>query len=129
MPWRSHTRAFTCMEDEALANGFTIIPNIVFKRRDLSAYAKLVYIALLSYAWQQDQCFPGQARLADELQISVDSVQRALRQLQDRGLLRITQRGQARRTCIRWPNSTRRNPETVVSGIWKPLVAALRILS
>src|SRR5919199_1086555 len=69
------------IEDEALAKGFTIIPNIVFKRRDLSAYSKLVHMALLSYAWQQDSCFPGQARLADELQVSIDTIRRALRQL------------------------------------------------
>jgi DNA-binding MarR family transcriptional regulator len=84
------------IEDEALAKGFTIIPNIVFKCRDLSAYAKLVYMALLSYAWQQDSCFPGQAHLADELQVSIDTIRRALRQLQERGLLRVTHRGQGK---------------------------------
>ena len=84
------------IEDEALAKGFTIIPNIVFKRPDLSAYGKLIYMALLSYAWQQDSCFPGQERLATELGLSVRTVRRAIRELQDCGLLRVTQRGQGK---------------------------------
>ncbi len=39
------------IEDEALAAGFTQIPNLVLRRPDLSPGAKLTYMVLLSYAW------------------------------------------------------------------------------
>jgi hypothetical protein len=74
--------------------GFTQIPNAILRSRKLTMRAKLAYAALLSYAWQDDQCFPGQARLAADLgDVSLDTVQRALRELRAANLLRWSRRG------------------------------------
>jgi DNA-binding transcriptional ArsR family regulator len=51
---------------------------------------------LLSYAWQNDFCFPGQQRLALDLGVDERSVRRHLKSLEGNGLLAIRQRGQGR---------------------------------
>src|SRR5215218_1847553 len=81
------------IEDEALREGFTQIPNAIFRRRDLTPGAKLTYMALLSYAWQQGSCFPGQDKLAEDMGCSPRSVITYLQQLKDAGLLRVKRRG------------------------------------
>jgi hypothetical protein len=47
----------------------------------------------LDYAWQQDRCFPGQERLAEDLNISIDTVQRGLQELRAYGLIEWKQQG------------------------------------
>jgi biotin operon repressor len=84
------------VEDETLAAGFTMIPNLVFNRTDLSSNAKLTYMGFLFHSWQKGSCFPGQQRLAEELGLSIATIRRATRELQARGLLRVTQRGQGK---------------------------------
>ena len=81
------------IEDRTLRNGFTRIPNGVLRREGLSAGAKLAYMGLLSYAWQEGSCFPGQARLAQDLGIGQRSVIRYLQELQAIGLLKVQRRG------------------------------------
>lgn len=53
--------------DVLSARGFTQVPNHVLKSDQLSPGAKLAYEMLLSYAWQNDYCFPGQERLAKDM--------------------------------------------------------------
>jgi hypothetical protein len=81
------------VEDEALAAGFTQIPNLVLRRSDLQPGAKLTYMVLLSYAWQQDHAYPGQDRLAVDMGVSERSVRTYLKELQDSGLVTIRRRG------------------------------------
>jgi hypothetical protein len=81
------------VEDEALAAGFTQIPNLVLRRSDLQPGAKLTYMVLLSYAWQQDHAYPGQDRLAADMGVSERSVITYLKQLQETGLVTIRRRG------------------------------------
>jgi ElaB/YqjD/DUF883 family membrane-anchored ribosome-binding protein len=81
------------IEDEALAQGFTQIPNTVLRRKDLSAGAKLTYMVLLSYAWEKGSCFPGQERLAEDIGAGKRSVIRYVQELQETGLLEIKRRG------------------------------------
>ena len=73
--------------DENLRQGFAQVPRPVLRARGLSIKAKTVYILLLDYAWQQGSCFPGHNRLADDLDVSVDTVQRALTELKRFGLV------------------------------------------
>ena len=41
--------------------GYTLGPNFILYRTDLSAYAKLIYATILSYAWGQSRAkFQGQ---------------------------------------------------------------------
>jgi len=56
--------------NEALKHGFTQIPRYILRDKRLSFGARLTYAVLLSYAWQEDSCFPGQDRLAKDLGIS-----------------------------------------------------------
>jgi hypothetical protein len=53
--------------DAATRGGFTQVPNFLLKSKTLSAGDKLAFAMLLSYAWQNDHCFPGQKKLADDM--------------------------------------------------------------
>jgi hypothetical protein len=63
------------------------------QRPDLSPGAKLTYMALLSFAWQDDHCFPGQDRLALAIGMSKRSVDRFIKELEDVRLVSHKQRG------------------------------------
>jgi DNA-binding transcriptional ArsR family regulator len=82
--------------DAATAKGFTQVPNFLLKSSTLSAGDKMTFAMLLSYAWQNDYCFPGQARLALDLGLSDRSVRTHLRSLEGHGLLAIRRRGQGK---------------------------------
>lgn len=82
--------------DMATAMGFTQVPNFLLKSKKLSAGDKLAFAMLLSYAWQNDFCFPGQQRLADDMGITDRSVRTHLKALESNGLLTIVQRGQGK---------------------------------
>jgi DNA-binding transcriptional ArsR family regulator len=82
--------------DAATAMGFTQVPNFLLKSTKLSSGDKIAFAMLLSYAWQNDYCFPGQRRLADDLGLDERSIRRHLKALQANGLLAIRQRGQGK---------------------------------
>ena len=82
--------------DASTARGFTQVPNFLLKSKALSSGDKLAFAMLLSYAWQNDFCFPGQQRLADDMGITDRSVRTHLKALEAQGLLTITQRGQGK---------------------------------
>ncbi|HZB95789.1 MAG TPA: helix-turn-helix domain-containing protein [Herpetosiphonaceae bacterium] len=81
------------VEDETLRSGFTVIPNGILRHPDLSPGAKLTYMVLLSYAWQQGSCFPGQERMAEDMGAGERSIRRYLKELEAAGFLIIKQRG------------------------------------
>ena len=81
------------IENEALRHGFTQIPNYVLRDGSLSLGARLIYTMLLSYAWQEKRCFPGQARLAADLGVDERSVRRYLAELRESGYVDWKQRG------------------------------------
>jgi DNA-binding transcriptional ArsR family regulator len=82
--------------DAATAKGFTQVPNFLLKSSKLSAGDKMTFAMLLSYAWQNDYCFPGQQRLAEDLGLSDRSVRTHLKSLEAIGLLAIQRRGQGK---------------------------------
>lgn len=82
--------------DAATAKGFTQVPNFLLKSKKLSSGDKMAFAMLLSYAWQNDFCFPGQIRLADDLGLDERSVRRHLKSLEAIGLLAIQRRGQGK---------------------------------
>jgi DNA-binding transcriptional ArsR family regulator len=82
--------------DVATRGGFTQVPNFLLKARDLSAGDKMTFAMLLSYAWQNDYCFPGQQRLAEDLGLDERSVRRHLKALEANGLMTIRRRGQGK---------------------------------
>ena len=81
------------IENEALRKGFTMIPNYILRDPTISAGAKLTYTLLLSYAWQEGSCFPGQKRLAGNLGVKERMVRYHLTKLKKRGLIEVKRRG------------------------------------
>ena len=79
--------------DPIALHGFTQVPNFLFRKSGLSIGAIVVYSKFLSYAWHNNFCFPGQQKLADELDVSERSVRTYLKELESAGLLEIEQRG------------------------------------
>ena len=75
------------------ARGFSQVPNYVLRSGELSPGAKLTYAMLISYAWQNDFCFPGQARLAKDIGVTDRSVRTYLKELQQKRYLNIKQQG------------------------------------
>ena len=76
--------------------GFTQLPNFILRNPDLTANAKTVYSLLLSYAWHNNLCFPGQERLAEHLGAHVSTVSRAIGELEGCSLIEIERRGQGK---------------------------------
>ena len=79
--------------DAASAMGFTQVPNFLLKSKKLSSGDKMAFAMLLSYAWQNDYCYPGQRRLAEDLGLDERSVRRNLKSLEAHGLLAVQRRG------------------------------------
>jgi hypothetical protein len=79
--------------DPVSSGGFTQVPNFVLKSKDLSVGAKLTYAMLLSYAWQNDFCFPGQETLADDMGVSRRSVVSFIKELQEASCISVRRQG------------------------------------
>lgn len=77
-------------------SGFTQVPNSLLKSDKISPGAKLAYTMLLSYAWQNDYCFPGQETLARDMGSGLRSVVRYIKELEQHSFLTIKKRGQGR---------------------------------
>jgi DNA-binding transcriptional regulator YhcF (GntR family) len=81
--------------DPISAGGFTQIPNYLLNQT-FSNNAKVVYAKLLSYAWHNNQVFPGQERMAEDIGSSKSTVGRAIQELEEHGWLEIQRRGQGK---------------------------------
>jgi hypothetical protein len=77
----------------ATRHGFTMVPNFLLTNKKLSVGGKLAYAMLLKYAWSDDACYPGQQKLADDMGAGERSIRTYLKELEDEGLLEVTQRG------------------------------------
>jgi DNA-binding transcriptional regulator YhcF (GntR family) len=86
-------QSYIVIEEERLKERFTQVPNTILRRKDVSPGAKLAYMVILSYAWQEESCFPGQQRLAEDIGVTPRSVITYLKELQSAGLLRVKRRG------------------------------------
>ena len=82
--------------DVATRGGFTQVPNFLLKSNKLTAGDKMTFAMLLSYAWQNDYCFPGQVRLGQDLGLHETNVRKHLKSLEAIGLLSIQRRGQGK---------------------------------
>lgn len=79
-----------------LQGGFTQIPNFILKDSKLSVGAKIAYAMFLSYAWHNDECFPGQDRLAEDMGLTRVRVTQLIGELEQSGLITIQRRGQGK---------------------------------
>lgn len=82
--------------DPVSAGGFTQVPNVLLNSPELSLQSKVVYSKLLSYAWHNNQVFPGQERMAAELGTSKSTVNRGIQELESHAWLEIRRRGQGK---------------------------------
>lgn len=73
--------------------GFTQVPNFVLKCDGISHGAKVVYAMLLSYAWQNGFCFPGQEKLARDIGTSRQTANKFIQELAKAELIHIKRRG------------------------------------
>ena len=84
------------IEGRTRSRGFVQLPKLVLYARNLSRDAKLLYVVLLGYAWQEQRCFPGYKRLCDDLDASENMVRKYMRELEAVHLLSQRRRGQGR---------------------------------
>lgn len=76
--------------------GFTQVPNFILRHGGISIGARITYAMFLHYAWHNDQCFPGQERLAADLDMSQSRVSEFIKELEKADLIEITRRGQGK---------------------------------
>jgi len=65
-----------------------VIPNFILFHKTLEPSAKLLYASLVSF-FGSHGCFPAQETLAENLNLSVSTVQRSVAALSDEGLLEV----------------------------------------
>ena len=82
--------------DPIALHGFTQVPNFILRDARISIGAKTAYALLLSYAWHNNLCFPGQDRLAKDMGMGIASVNRFIKELEEAALIEITRRGQGK---------------------------------
>lgn len=82
--------------DAATTQGYTQIPNFVLRMKEITSGDKMTFAMILSYDWKNEGCFPGQAKLADDMGVDERTVRRHIQALQTAGLLEIEQRGQGK---------------------------------
>ena len=115
--------------DAVTQEGFTMVPNFLLKSSKLSSGDKMAFAMLLSYAWQNDYCFPGQERLAKDLGVTDRSVRTNLKALEEQGLLVIKRRGQGKTNVYELnltARSAAKNPDwKKTSGLERKKVSGL----
>ena len=79
--------------DPVVADGFTQVPNFILKNESLTVGEKLTFAMFLSYAWHNNQVFPGQERLANDIGVTRQSVSTFIKGLEKKGFLTIKRRG------------------------------------
>src|SRR4051794_16988343 len=98
-------------ENPVVREGFTQVPNFILKDPKLSMGAKVAYAMFLSYAWNNDYCFPGQERLAEDMGMSRPRVSQFIGELEKSGLISIQRRGQGKTNLytinfqVKWANA------------------------
>jgi len=74
-------------KDASLRQGFAQVPNAVLRDPTLSGNEKTLYALLLSYAWQDNECFPGQDLLASHMRLTRRSISQLLGSLKKKKLI------------------------------------------
>lgn len=73
-------------------DGFTMIPDWLVESSTISLHDYAVLIVLMKHARSTGQCHPGFATIAAQARVSRDTVMRALRSLESRGLISVERR-------------------------------------
>ena len=67
---------------------FGIVSHNVMTDPELSVQAKCLYALLCCYANKERKCYPKKATLADQLNVSIDSIKRYLRELRTKNYIK-----------------------------------------
>jgi biotin operon repressor len=92
------------IEDQSLRYGFVQLPKQVLRASNLTRDAKLLYAVLLGYAWEQDRCFPGYARLCQDMGATEKVVRKYMQELEAIGLVIQKRRGLGKTNLYRLPD-------------------------
>jgi hypothetical protein len=84
------------IDDPNLRHGFIQMPRVIMRDPTLTCAARVLYGLLLSYAWQDGECWPGHARLAQDLGCSEATIIRTLAELRDHKLITWRRPGQGK---------------------------------
>jgi hypothetical protein len=79
--------------DAFTQEGFTQIPNAILRSKEIGGMEKCTYSLLLSYAWHNDSCFPGQDRLAQDLGCHRSTANGYIRNLRKKGFINVKRQG------------------------------------
>ena len=115
--------------NESLKHGFTQLPHYILKDKKLSHGAKLTYAVLLSYAWQENSCFPGQARMANDLGTTDRSIRTFLIELKQAKYIDWRQQGLGKTNIyyiLDYQPFTIEADRKLTSGLERKLVSALK---
>lgn len=82
--------------DALSERGFVQVPVAIVRHNDITMGAKMAYTSLLSYAWHNDYCFPGQDRMAEDIGATRQSVNTWIKELERKGFIKVTRRGQGK---------------------------------
>lgn len=82
-------------EEKNQTKGFTMIPNgLIFGGKQLTNTEFRLFCTLRYHAFQKDNCYPGRVSLAEKMGVSVATVDRAKKSLEQKGLISKKRRGQ-----------------------------------
>jgi Helix-turn-helix domain len=89
------------ISDPVVQGCFTQVPHFILEHPELSVGAKVIYAMFLRYAWHNEKCFPGQARLAEDTGMSIGRVNQFIKELEASDLIAITKRDREKQISIR----------------------------
>jgi hypothetical protein len=72
--------------------GFSKIPHYITRSQELTWRAKYIYTILASYADKTGECYPGHEKVAKTAGVSINTVRRSLKELNEAGHISITAR-------------------------------------
>lgn len=77
-----------------MMSGFTLIKNEIIKNTNISRSVRLFAMELLSRCYNdKESCFPSQKTLANDMGVSVRTIQRWVKILKENGLIKVVRRG------------------------------------
>lgn len=83
-------------EDVGQKQGYTVFPKVVQFNRNLSRHARFLYSLLIGYAWDDEECFPGQDTLMADMGCKHEQLKKYMIELRDAGLIAWKRRGQGK---------------------------------
>jgi len=87
-----------------MEKGFWAVPKSIAKRKDLSLKAKLIAGILWSMKSSNSEVFPSRNYLADTLSVSVETIDRGLKELKEKAGIKAKRRGFGKSNCYLIPD-------------------------